>query len=391
MANVTVLNTTANLSGKTIAVAENTHSITGAWTFANHLIFTDATYDIGASGATRPRDLYLSRNAVIGGTLAVTGATTLSSTLAVTGASTLNGAVTLGDAAGDAVTITGVLTGTLRGPQLSGMCQGRLTLTTATPVTTADVTGATTMYFTPYGGHQIALYDGTDWVLHNFTEISLALGTLTSGLPYDVFCYSSSGTATLEFLAWTNGTTRATALALQNGVLSKTGALTRRYLGTFYTTSTTATEDSAAKRFVWNYYNRVPRPMKVFEATDTWGYDTDTVRQARASTANQLAVVIGVNEVPVQVTLTAIARHSATGTISVGIGVDSTTATAGTTARAGLTTATTTVSVHYAGFPGLGYHFLAWLERGGGATTTFVGDETSADYNQSGLFGWIMG
>ena len=34
-----------------------------------NLTFTDATYDIGASGATRPRDLYLSRNAVIGGDL----------------------------------------------------------------------------------------------------------------------------------------------------------------------------------------------------------------------------------------------------------------------------------------------------------------------------------
>lgn len=38
-----------------------------------HLTFTDATYDIGASGATRPRDLFLSRNATIGGTLGVTG------------------------------------------------------------------------------------------------------------------------------------------------------------------------------------------------------------------------------------------------------------------------------------------------------------------------------
>lgn len=37
------------------------------------LLFVDATYDIGKSGATRPRDLFLSRNAVIGGTLAVTG------------------------------------------------------------------------------------------------------------------------------------------------------------------------------------------------------------------------------------------------------------------------------------------------------------------------------
>lgn len=39
----------------------------------HNLIFTDATYDIGASGATRPRDLYLSRNAVIGAALTVAG------------------------------------------------------------------------------------------------------------------------------------------------------------------------------------------------------------------------------------------------------------------------------------------------------------------------------
>src|SRR3990167_734372 len=41
---------------------------------AHHLLFVDATYDIGASGATRPRDLFLSRNATIGGTLTVSGA-----------------------------------------------------------------------------------------------------------------------------------------------------------------------------------------------------------------------------------------------------------------------------------------------------------------------------
>lgn len=49
--------------------------ITGG-TLTGNLLFTDATYDIGASGATRPRDFFLSRNATIGGTLGVTGAIT---------------------------------------------------------------------------------------------------------------------------------------------------------------------------------------------------------------------------------------------------------------------------------------------------------------------------
>jgi hypothetical protein len=67
--------------------ATNTGWIT-RWTVANaegtlstSLLFTaDNTYDIGASGATRPRDFFLGRNATIGGTLAVTGQSTLNGT-----------------------------------------------------------------------------------------------------------------------------------------------------------------------------------------------------------------------------------------------------------------------------------------------------------------------
>lgn len=36
-------------------------------TMTGHLLFTDATYDIGASGATRPRHLYMSGTATIAG------------------------------------------------------------------------------------------------------------------------------------------------------------------------------------------------------------------------------------------------------------------------------------------------------------------------------------
>jgi hypothetical protein len=52
-------------------------SLSTIGTLASNLLFTDATYDIGASGATRPRDLYLSRAATIGGALTVSGTTTL--------------------------------------------------------------------------------------------------------------------------------------------------------------------------------------------------------------------------------------------------------------------------------------------------------------------------
>lgn len=110
----------------------------------------------------------------------------------------------------------------------------RLTLTTGVAVTTSDVIGATTIYCTPFGGNKISLYDGAVWRNYSSSEFSLALGVLTNKKPYDVFCYANLGVPTLEFLVWTNDTTRATALTLQDGVLVKTGAATRRYLGTFY-------------------------------------------------------------------------------------------------------------------------------------------------------------
>lgn len=84
---------------------------------AHDLKFTDATYDIGKSGATRPRDLFLSRNATIGGTLGVTGAATLSSTLAVTTSVstpsliTASGALTVTPAAGSNLNIALSTTG----------------------------------------------------------------------------------------------------------------------------------------------------------------------------------------------------------------------------------------------------------------------------------------
>jgi hypothetical protein len=76
-------------------------------TMTGDLLFTDASFDIGKSGATRPRDIFASRNGVFGGTFGVTGATTLSSTLAVTGTSAFTGAITPASAALVTTTSTG--------------------------------------------------------------------------------------------------------------------------------------------------------------------------------------------------------------------------------------------------------------------------------------------
>jgi hypothetical protein len=252
----------------------------------------------------------------------------------------------------------------------------RLTLTTAVPVTTTDVTGATTIYCTPYKGNSISLYDGSAWNVRTSAEFSLALGTLTSGKPYDIFCYDNAGVPTLEFLVWTNDTTRATALTTQNGVLVKTGATTRRYLGTFYTTSTTQTEDSNAKRFLWNYYHRAKRVMRVLPATASWNYTTATYRQANADTANQLDMVIGVagDAVSAEVSVRLVNASVPVNTF-VSIGVDSTTtpdagAIGGDQVPTLISNVSQVSSSSLKTIPGVGRHFLVWLEKSEATGTT---------------------
>jgi hypothetical protein len=75
---------------------------------------------------------------------------------------------------------------------------------------------------------------------------STATGTTITAfnVVYDVFLYDSGGTPTLEILAWTGNTTRATALTTQDGVLVKSGDASRRSLGTVRPTAPNCTSAS---------------------------------------------------------------------------------------------------------------------------------------------------
>lgn len=277
------------------------------------------------------------------------------------------------------------------GTTIPSITNGRLTLTTNVPVTINDVTGATTIYFTPYNGNLIALYNGTNWYYKTFTQISLALDTLTSGANYDVFVYDNAGTLTLEFsAAWTNDTTRNNALTTQNGIQVKSGALTRKYLGTFRTTSTTATADAARTRFLWNNYNRVIKGLEVKEDTDSWTYTTATWRQVNASTNNAVEVVDGLGEGMVEVNAHSTSQNAGAIIRQSGIGVNSTTAFSGV---AGFAVAATTIEMNafYAGIARLGYSYFAWLERStASGTTTWYGDNADNTLYQTGFIGQFL-
>ena len=193
------------------------------------------------------------------------------------------------------------------------LCQGRLTLESGVPISTTDQADKTTLYFTPFNGNSIDLYDGSSgWVRYTFTEKSLALGTLTASKPHDIFIYDNAGTLTLSATEWTNATTRATALTTQDGVYVKTGATGYRYLGTIYIDSGQKCQDTETKRFVWNYYNRLERRLHVAEGTQHT-YGTKTYRKWNNSDTNNLIeFVFGVGQ-PIKIYFSAPIKSGADG------------------------------------------------------------------------------
>jgi hypothetical protein len=473
------------------------------------LLFTDATYDLGKSGATRPRDIFLSRNATVGGSTTLTGALigndTTDSTSKTTGAVQTDGGLgvakalfvgTTANVAGvatltsqpilssltadqavfsdgskglvsNAVTGTGnvvrsaspTLTGTIgaaaltlstplavanggtgldavtantimlgagtsavtllapgssgntilsngttwsssassSGSEYSGAAvSGRLTLTSGTAVTTADVTGAATLYWTPHNGAVIDLYTGSAWTQVTFAEMSVALSGGTASRPHDVFLDYNGGSPALVILAWTNDTTRATSLATQNSILVKTGDTQQRYLGTVWVDSSNQCADSFAKRHCWNYNNRVMRPMIVLDATNSWVYTTATWRQAGANAANQLDIVCGLAQDGIEVTVGAQCNNSSLNAqMSVSVGQNSTSATA-TGALIGRVDDSDTSSIDqvmatFMAIPAAGRSYYVWLEYSQAyGTTTWYGDAGAVNL-QSGIVGMWRG
>jgi hypothetical protein len=88
--------TTVDANGNVIIGSDAADTLTVNATITSNLIFTDNTYDIGASGATRPRSLFLAQNATLGGNLQVDGNTTIGNadtdTITVSG-SFINGTI----------------------------------------------------------------------------------------------------------------------------------------------------------------------------------------------------------------------------------------------------------------------------------------------------------
>ena len=278
-------------------------------------------------------------------------------------------------------------------PILSNLNEGRLTLTTGVPVTTSDVTAATTLYFTPYNGNKISIYESsqTIWRVYDFEEISLDISSLTADTNYDIFIYDNAGTLILESVGWTDGTTRATDIVLQNGVYVKDGATDKKCLGSIRITGTTGQcEDSISNRFVNNLYNRTLKEIKAIETTNDWNYTTTTWRPFNNNSSCVASYVESIIRDRIQITVKGTAVNASGATIATGVGLNSTN-TNSAQILGGVASTSTTVTTGYYFGPSVtvGLNSVYPLETSqANGTTNWHGDR-GLSYYQNGLIGLI--
>lgn len=292
--------------------------------------------------------------------------------------------------------------------------QGRLTLTTGVPVMIADVTTTSLVYYTPYVGNQLPIYNGTTFTPQTFSEMTLTLNNPNHVINsnYDVFAAQNAAVTTVcTGPAWTSDTGRGTGAATTQlsrvlGLWTNTVSMTCRnnattftvaagfgtYLGTFRTTGTvadtiwTAAPAAAAgggnaRLYLWNAYNRVPTTATSKDSTDAWSYAAATWRAANAlgtgsGLLTRVSAVFGLNEDAVSVRYNAAMILSGS-TAATGVGLDVTnayTGTSGAMSNASTPSGLSTQQSSYDGQQGLGLHFFSAVEIAVSGTTSFHGD-----------------
>jgi len=169
--------------------------------------------------------------------------------------------------------------------------QFRFTLQTGTPVQDTD-TNTNSLFLTPYNGNRISLYNGSAWVELTSAQVTLAPALVASTM-YDLFAYNNGGVVTLEIAAWTNTTTRATAISFIDGVPVLSSNNTRRLVGSFYAEATNAVRRDARRIHYTNVDNLVPAVLsRVWGVgVNTYTFTTTGGNYANADATNRIETV----------------------------------------------------------------------------------------------------
>ena len=248
--------------------------------------------------------------------------------------------------------------------------QGYLTLTSGTPVITGDVTAATSVYYTPYSGLLVPIYNGASFVPTSIvSELQLTLVSAHAASQiYDVFIFNNNGVATVvtgpTWAAGTSGSVTAgscargtgtggAALARVQGIYTNAVQITARngsttytinanlatYVGSIFMDGTNGqvscyrSYGQSRKWGVWNLYNQQTISFKAGDGTGSW-IPSGTLGPANAATANSLTTFCGLAQSSYElvyrqgVSVTGAASPS---TILAGLGVNSTTVASGHT------------------------------------------------------------
>lgn len=274
--------------------------------------------------------------------------------------------------------------------------EARLTLVSGQPV--ADQAAGGTLYLTPYRGNRVAVYSTTSlkWEVRTLSEISLALSGLTAGKNYDVFLYWTGAALAIELsAAWTNDTTRADAVVLQDGVRVKSTDKTRRLVGTIRASGAATTEDTVTKRFVRNEVHQIPRKVEKYETAVSWNPTTAGSWEAlNNSTANRIEALTGPGTWLRLLSSVRASYSTAMGRFS-GIGIDSTSSPSGDLAwyssdgDGGQGLAEQANLWRGDGDLAEGYHYFQALQRGDNASVTFKGEGPVGNMYLAGIAGVI--
>jgi hypothetical protein len=290
--------------------------------------------------------------------------------------------------------------------------QGRLTPTSATPIITADVISASAVYYTPYIGNLIPLYNGLRFVPYEFTELTLTLASQhTASNIFDIFAFLDGSTLRIGTgPAWTTATAGSgargsgagtTQLTRVKGILLNAVSMTARngtstyavsaeratYLGSMFMDGTNGqitchvSGGQARKWALWNAYNRRHVRLRCWDGTATWNYTTATLRASNNNADNKVTTFFGLADEYLDVRLMQETGQGggSSGTCQVGIGLNSTTAATGLAATVIVPNGGRDVlAATLMDTPKLGINAYQSLELGGGAgTTTWRGAEAN--------------
>lgn len=298
--------------------------------------------------------------------------------------------------------------------------QGYLTLTSATPVIAADVASATAVYYTPFAGNLVPIYNGSSMIPTTFAELTLTLASQhVLNSIYDVFVFSNSGVVTIATgPAWNTITagsgargTGASTTELQrvNGywtnkvlIAARNGASTYNisanlgtYVGSIYIDGTAGQVTchrawgQSRKWGVWNAYNRQMLHLKAGDSTASWVYNTATIRASNGSSANSMTVFAGLPEEGYDTLFTQVVNPAAVATSSrcdILIGYNSTTAGSGKTGTVEIQENTAAaasrndVVARFWAAPSIGINTISCLENvlaSGASNQVFYGTEAN--------------